>query len=161
MNGDSAHKRGWEIAEVVFGVPFLLSIGLQWAIPLSLPPGIFRLALIPIGIILILVGLGFIVQGRRELARYAQPTDPGHPTDKIVKTGVFTRSRNPLYLGSVLIFLGIALALNMLWALVTLLVSIVLCLYILILPEERYLAARFGAEYAEYMAAVHRWFGRK
>ena len=58
------------------------------------------------------------------------------------------------------IFLGLALALNMLWALVTLLLSIIICLYVLIIPEEQYLAAKFGEEFKEYTATVHRWLGR-
>jgi protein-S-isoprenylcysteine O-methyltransferase Ste14 len=60
-----------------------------------------------------------------------------------------------------MVFFGIALTLNILWALVTLLASIVLCHYILIIPEEKYLAAKFSKEYEEYVASVHRWFGRK
>jgi protein-S-isoprenylcysteine O-methyltransferase Ste14 len=159
MNMDAAHKSGWEIAEVVFGVPFLISIALHFVVPLALPPGIFRQALIPIGIVLITLGIGFIVLGRRELAHEAQPTDPGHPTSKVVKTGVFAISRNPLYLGGAIVFLGIALALNLLWALVMLVVSMILCHYVLIIPEEQYLAAKFGEEYAEYLTTVHRWLG--
>jgi protein-S-isoprenylcysteine O-methyltransferase Ste14 len=161
MNVDSAHKRGWEIAEVVFGVPFLISIVLHFVVSFSVPQGILRQVLIPVGIVLIITGIGLIVLARREFARYRQPTDPGQPTSKVVKTGVFSISRNPLYLGSVIVFLGTALALNILWTLVTLLASIILCIYILIIPEEKYLAAKFGAEYKDYAATVHRWFGRK
>jgi protein-S-isoprenylcysteine O-methyltransferase Ste14 len=161
MNVDSAHKSNWEIAEVVFGVPFLVSIALHFIVPFSLPQGILRQVLIPAGIVLIIIGIGLIVLARRELAHFRQPTDPGHPTSKVVKTGVFSVSRNPLYLASIIVFLGIALTLNILWALVTLLASIVLCHYILIIPEEKYLAARFGREYEEYASAVHRWLGRK
>jgi protein-S-isoprenylcysteine O-methyltransferase Ste14 len=161
MKADSAHKSNWEIAEVVFGIPFLIGIALHFVAPLSLSQGILRQVLIPVGILLIIIGIGIVVLARREFAQYGQPTDPGHPTSKVVKTGVFTISRNPLYLGSVIVLLGIALMLNMLWALVTLLVSMVLCHYILILPEEQYLAAKFGQEYEEYVASVHRWIGRK
>ena len=161
MNVDSAHKSGWEIAEIVFGIPFLIGLSLHFVVPFSLPQGILRQALIPTGLVLITAGIGLIVLARRELAQYAQPTDPGHPTSKVVKTGVFAISRNPLYLGSVSVLLGVALTLNMLWALVTLLASMVLCLYVLIIPEEHYLAAKFGDEYTEYAASVHRWFGRK
>ena len=161
MDVDSAHKSSWEIAEVVFGVPFLIGIAIQFIVPFSLPQGILRQVLIPVGIALIITGIGFIVLARREFAHFSQPTDPGHPTSKVVKTGVFAISRNPLYLGGVLVFLGMALALNVLWAFAILLPSIILCHYVLILPEEQYLAAKFGGEYKEYTASVHRWLGRK
>ena len=161
MNTDSAHKSGWEIAEVVFGVPLLVSIVLQFVVPFSLPQGILKQILLALGIVLIIAGIAIIVLARREFARYGQPTDPGKPTRKIVKTGVFAISRNPLYLGCVIVILGLALALNMLWALVTLLLSIILCHYVLIIPEERYLAAKFGDEYGKYVLSVHRWIGRR
>ena len=161
MSVDSAHKSRWEIGEVVFGIPFLVSIAMHFLVPFSLPQGIFRQALIPVGIVLILIGIRLIALARREFASFSQPTDPGQPTSRIVNTGVFAISRNPLYLGGVIVFLGLALALNMLWALVTLLLSIILCHYVLIVPEERYLAAKFGEEYKEYTASVHRWLGRK
>jgi protein-S-isoprenylcysteine O-methyltransferase Ste14 len=161
MSVDSAHKSRWEIAEVVFGIPFLISIAINFVVPFSLPQGIFRQILIPVGIVLIIIGIGFVVLARREFAYFSQPTDPGHPTSKVVKTGVFAVSRNPLYLASVIVFLGLALALNMLWAVVMLLLSIIICLYVLIIPEEQYLAEKFGEEYKEYTASVHRWLGRK
>jgi len=161
MKTDSAHKSNWEIAEVVFGVPFLMSIVLHFIIPLSFPQGTFRQVLIPVGIVLIIIGISLIVLARREFARYGQPTDPGYPTTKVVKTGVFAISRNPLYLGGVIVFLGIALAMNILWIFVTLLASIIVCHYVLIIPEEKYLMAKFGEEYKEYVAAVQRWFGRR
>lgn len=159
MKADSAHGSNWEIAEVVFGIPFLISIALHFVAPLSLSQGMLRQVLLPVGILLIIIGIRMVVLARRELAHYGQPTDPGHPTSKIVKTGVFAISRNPLYLGSVSVLLGIALALNMLWALITLLVSIVLCHYVLIIPEEKYLAAKFGKAYEGYTATVRRWVG--
>ena len=161
MKVDSAHKSSWEIAEIIFGIPFLISIALHFIVPFSFPQGIFRQVFIPVGIILIIIGIGFIVSARREFAHYNQPTDPGHPTSKVVQTGVFAISRNPLYLASIIVFFGIALTLNILWALVTLLASIILCHYILIIPEEQYLAAKFGKEYEDYVASVHRWLGRK
>lgn len=161
MNSDSAHKNPWEIAEVVLGIPFLISIALHYLVPFSLPQGILRQALVPAGIFLIITGIGIVVFARREFAHYNQPTDPGHPTSKVVNTGIFAISRNPLYLGGVLIFLGIDLMFYMAWALVMLLVSIVLCHFVLIFPEEKYLAAKFGDEYKEYTASVNRWLGRK
>ncbi len=161
MSNDVAHKSWWQIFEVVFGIPFLVAIALQLVAPISLPRGSLTPALIPGGVILIVVGVSLAVLARREFAQYGQPTDPGLPTSKIISTGIFSISRNPLYLGGVFTLAGISLALNLPWVLILLLPSIVACHYILIAPEESYLAAKFGEQYRMYTATVHRWIGRR
>jgi protein-S-isoprenylcysteine O-methyltransferase Ste14 len=161
MPADSAHTSNWQIAEVVFGFPFLAGIALHFLHPLRILPGPARWILLAAGILLILGGLALMVTTRREFNRYQQPTDPGQPTGQLIRTGPFAWSRNPLYLAAVLLFLGLDLALNNLWALFMLPVSIILCHFILIVPEESYLAAHFGNEFTAYTAAVHRWLGRK
>lgn len=158
---NAAHKSRWEIGEVVFGIPFLVGIALHLLLPFSLPQGILRQVLIPLGVVLIFTGMGFIVSARRAFARFRQPTDPGQPTSQVITTGVFALSRNPLYLGAAFLFGGVALMMNTLWTLVTLLASMVICHYVLIVPEERYLAAKFGAEYQAYTTTVRRWLGRR
>ena len=161
MNMDTAHRSHWEISEVIFGIPFLISIVLQWLAPLALPQGSLRQAFIPVGIVLIVVGLSFIVLARREFAQYRQSMEPGQPISKIVRTGVFSISRNPLYLGIAVALSGIALVLNILWILVLLIPALILCHVVLIAPEERYLTHKFGEEYLAYATSVHRWLGRK
>jgi len=161
MSNDVAHKSWWQTFEVVFGIPFLVAIALQWVAPIPFPRGFITPARILAGAILIVVGISLVVLARREFARYGQPTDPGLPTSRIISTGVFSISRNPLYLGGVFILAGIAFAFNLPWVLILLLPSMVACHYILIAPEESYLAARFGEQYRIYTATVQRWIGRK
>jgi protein-S-isoprenylcysteine O-methyltransferase Ste14 len=160
MSIDSAHNQGWQIFEVVFGVPLLVAVGLQLAVPISFPGGGLRWITIPAGVVLAFAGIILVSLARREFTRYRQPTDPGYPTSRIITTGVFSISRNPLYLGGVCVLAGIALAANLPWILVLLLPALVICQTVLIAPEERYLAARFGEEYLTYAAAVRRWIGR-
>ena len=157
---DSAHKRRWQIFEVIFGVPFLAGIGLQWVAPVSRPSGLAAIVIILAGAVLVVTGLTFVVPARRELARHDQPTDPGLPTNKLVTTGVFSVSRNPLYLGGACLLAGMALILNLLWSLVLLFPAFLACHYLLVVPEERYLAVKFGIEYVQYAALVRRWLGR-
>ena len=160
MSPDAAHRRWWQIFEVIFGAPFLAGIGLQLVVPVARPRGFLAPLIIAGGAGLIVAGLTFVVLARRELAQHGQPTDPGLATGKLVTTGVFAVSRNPLYLGGACLLAGIALTFNLPWALGLLLPAIVACHYLLIAPEERYLAARFGSEYVQYAASVRRWLGR-
>jgi protein-S-isoprenylcysteine O-methyltransferase Ste14 len=158
---ESAHTRFWQIGEVVFGVPFLLSIVLAFAVPISLPAGGFTLPRIVLGGLLVLAGMATVMASRRELARRAQPTDPGKPTTALVRTGVFSVSRNPMYLGAVVFLIGVALVADLGWELALMVPSILLCHVVLIAPEESYLEREFGAAYLEYRRSVRRWIGRK
>lgn len=158
---DVAHKYWWQTFEVIAGIPFLTAIVLHYAVPLSFPQQLSSSVTIPVGIVCIIGGVILITLGRRELAQHHQPTDPGHPTSRLVMTGVFSISRNLLYLGGICIVVGLALLLNLVWVLALLLPALVACHYVLILPEERYLAAKFGAEYDAYTNRVHRWIGRQ
>ena len=160
MDQEAAHTRGWQTFDVVCGVPFLLGIALQLLVPLSFARGSLRLALILAGAGLFILGMVLVVLARRELRRHRQPTDPGRPTSQIVTTGVFSFSRNPLYLGGLSVLAGLALAFNLPWSLALLLPAAIACHILLVIPEEKYLDDRFGTAYRQYAAAVHRWLGR-
>lgn len=160
MSVGVAHQRWWQIFEVVFGIPLLIAIALHLAVPFSLPLGFLTPVRIPIGVALIVAGATLVARARRELAQHGQPTDPGRPTSRIVTTGPFSISRNPLYLGGVCVLAGVAVALDVPWMLVMLIPALVACHFVLITPEERYLAATFGEEYDRYAASVRRWIGR-
>jgi len=160
MQKNAAHDRWWQTSEAVFGIPFLASIVLQLLVPLRTPRGSLTAVFVTLGVVISIGGVILVILSRAEFARHGQRTDPGQPTTDIVSTGVFSFSRNPLYLGVAGFLIGIALALNLLWELLLLLPSLVACHYILIAPEERYLAAKFGEEYRRYAASVRRWLGR-
>jgi protein-S-isoprenylcysteine O-methyltransferase Ste14 len=160
MSIDVAHKSWWQTSEVVFGIPFLAAIALQLAVPLSLPRGFLVPAILLGGAALIIAGVALIIFARQEFAKRGQPTDPGRPTTRVVTTGMFSISRNPIYLGAACFLAGIALAINLPWGLILLLPSLVACHVVLIVPEEKYLLAKFGEEYRLYAIKVHRWIGR-
>ncbi len=161
MTPSSAHQSSWETSEVVFGIPLLISLvlGISW--PFHIASGMLRWVFIPIGVILFILGVGLMIAARRELAQHSQPTDPGKPTTRIVESGVFSYSRNPLYLGIVILVVGVGLILNYWWVIIMLLPEILLCHFILIFPEEHYLSAVFGEEYQVYKHSVYRWVGKK
>jgi len=159
MSG-AAHRRWWQIFEIVVGLPIAFAIVLQRLRPLSLSRGPWTPLAAMVGIVAAAAGLALVVAARRQFARQGQPTDPGHPTTQLVTTGVFAVSRNPLYVGGFLLLAGIALVLDAPWILIALVPALVACVHVLIAPEERYLAARFGDEYPAYARTVCRWLGR-
>ena len=85
------------------------------------------------------------------------PVPARKPTTAIVKAGPYRYSRNPIYLAFSLLQLGIAIWVSSWWLVATLAAAIALIHYVVIPREERYLEARFGAEYRDYKASVRRW----
>jgi protein-S-isoprenylcysteine O-methyltransferase Ste14 len=83
---------------------------------------------------------------------------PGNlPTTTIVRTGPYRYSRNPIYLAFSMLQLGIALWVDSLWLIATLLLALGLMAVVVIPREERYLERRFGAAYLAYKTRVRRW----
>ena len=78
-------------------------------------------------------------------------------TDALVVEGFYRFSRNPMYLGMLLILAGIAVYLGQPLNLVFLILFVVLINWLQILPEERVLEARFGQSYRDYCMRVRRW----
>ena len=85
--------------------------------------------------------------------------EPRRSISRIVDSGVFSFSRNPLYLGIAVGLAGASLTFNNLWILLMLLPAVIACHHILIAPEERYLRQKFGNEYLNYAGRVRRWLG--
>jgi protein-S-isoprenylcysteine O-methyltransferase Ste14 len=79
------------------------------------------------------------------------------PTTTIVDTGPYRFTRNPIYLGMVLGLIGLAIALNSLWLLLTLVPFAAVIRYGVIAREEAYLERKFGDVYRRYRARVRRW----
>ena len=82
---------------------------------------------------------------------------PGQPTAEMIEEGPYRLSRNPLYVGLLVLYLGVALLLPSVWAIVLFPVAVALLLWGAILPEERFLHERFGAPYDAYRRRVRRW----
>jgi protein-S-isoprenylcysteine O-methyltransferase Ste14 len=75
----------------------------------------------------------------------------------LVITGIYRRTRNPMYLGMLLVLLGWGLSLHSIPALVISAAFVPLMNRLQIIPEERALAARFGHAFTDYQAKVRRW----
>jgi protein-S-isoprenylcysteine O-methyltransferase Ste14 len=91
------------------------------------------------------------------IARHRTGLLPGAPTTTLIDRGPFAVSRNPLYVGLLVGSAGVGLVAGSGWALAALPVEWALLRWGAVVPEERYLAAKFGATYADYAGRVRRW----
>ncbi len=95
----------------------------------------------------------------RQVRTTVDPMDPGKAT-QLVTDGVFRISRNPMYLGLVLVLIGWAVWLDSAspWFIPPLFMIVIT--RVQIIPEERALERLFGPQYAAYRRSVARWVGR-
>ena len=110
-------------------------------------------------VVLVGAGIVFVLAGVvafRKAKTTVNPTNP-ETTSTVVASGVYAVSRNPMYVGFLLILAGWAVFLGHAFSFVLLPVFILYMNRFQIIPEERALSARFGSEYTAYMQSVRRW----
>jgi len=110
-----------------------------------------------VGASLIVVGLVLGGAGIRDFSRAGTPVRSIEPTRALVTTGAHGWSRNPIYLGMFLIYLGVAVASQSLWTLILTLPLAIAVHYGVVAREEAYLERRFGDAYRAYKRRVRRW----
>lgn len=83
--------------------------------------------------------------------------EPWKPTSRLITTGLYAYSRNPIYAAFCLLNIGIGCYLNSLWITLSFLPSALAVYYIAIRKEEAYLTLKFGTQYLGYKDKVRRW----
>jgi protein-S-isoprenylcysteine O-methyltransferase Ste14 len=82
---------------------------------------------------------------------------PFESASRLVQHGPYRFTRNPMYVGAVLLYAGVALVMNVAWPLLLLPFVIWGMIVFVIREEEKYLSATFGADYDAYRKRVRRW----
>lgn len=149
------HRLELKVPPAVVGA--VTAVGM-WLIAYILPAFAYaplRIATVGLGVI------GFAIIGWAMLSFLEANTtvNPMKPSSAsvLVTSGVYSHSRNPMYLGLLFILIGWALYLANVLTFLVLPAFVLYMNQFQIKPEERALKARFGREYLEYMSQVHRW----
>jgi protein-S-isoprenylcysteine O-methyltransferase Ste14 len=109
------------------------------------------------GAVLALAGFVVIGLGTRRFVAAGTNIPPNLPTTALVVDGIYARTRNPMYLGSTLVYVGLGVAAGSVWA-IGLVMPLLWVLNIgVIAREERYLERKFGEAYRAYKRRVRRW----
>jgi protein-S-isoprenylcysteine O-methyltransferase Ste14 len=143
----------------LFVAGFLLGMLLDASLgPISwLGAGVWPLWVQVVGAILAALGFVLSAWGAITFRRADTPVIPKHDATRLVTHGPYRFTRNPMYVGLTLGYIGIALVMGVTWPLI-LLPMVLWALYDLVIrKEERYLADAFGEDYRTYRARVRRW----
>jgi protein-S-isoprenylcysteine O-methyltransferase Ste14 len=134
--------------------------GGMWLVSVALPSAAFAFpwraevagALALLGIVIALAGVAAFHRARTTV----NPTTP-HTSSTVVASGIYRWSRNPMYVGFLLVLIGWVVYLSSLVSAMMVPLFVMYMNRFQIQPEERALATKFGAEYTEYMQRVRRW----
>jgi protein-S-isoprenylcysteine O-methyltransferase Ste14 len=112
-----------------------------------------------VGAVISVSGVAIALAGVAEFRRAQTTVDPTDPSKSrsVVTSGIYSRTRNPMYLGFLLVLIGWAVYLGSLLALLGPVLFIGYMHRFQILPEERILKSRFGTAYEAYLERVRRW----
>ncbi len=102
------------------------------------------------GLVVLLVGIFTLVKAVFDFAQA--------PVDKPATKGIYRISRNPMYLGIMLVYLATSIACAS-WVFLILTAVNVIILYDSVKSEERFLLGEYGQTYRDYMAVTPRWIG--
>jgi len=94
------------------------------------------------------IGLAYILRGGKEGKPYA---------DGLVTEGVFRHCRNPLYVGNILMLLGVGVLANSLFFTGIMMPLFLFIYQAIVLAEEQFLRGKFGPGFDEYCRNVNRW----
>jgi protein-S-isoprenylcysteine O-methyltransferase Ste14 len=111
----------------------------------------------PLGIVCLLLGLAVHLSAILTLRRAKTSPKPWRPTTAVATAGPYRFTRNPIYVGFSLIYVGVGLWANTLWPFLLLPFVLLLMQIGVIAREEAYLERIFGDEYREYKRRVRRW----
>jgi protein-S-isoprenylcysteine O-methyltransferase Ste14 len=121
-------------------------------IPL-LPVGAVRI----LGAVLVLLWLMLTTWSFARFWRSGTSVIPVRPTTALVIEGPYRLTRNPMYVGLLLLYTGVACWAGLAWPLLLIPVLVWVIGVSVIRREERYLTRKFGDEYRRYQTQVRRW----
>ena len=146
--------RSYWPAPLIFAGGFVLGLALEWAMPLELLRGRARWIA---GGAMVAAGIALGLWSLATMRRHRTSPMPFRPAAALVTDGPYGISRHPMYVSMVLFWSGAAILAHAPWALMLMPIQMTLLHLKTMLPEERYLAEHFAAEFAAYRARVRPW----
>lgn len=136
----------------------LLCIAISYLLGRLIPlpftaPAILRYIGVALTVVGVLLGIGAFL----EFQKARTTVDPHGSATQLVISGIYRFTRNPMYLGLLLIVIGLPLYFGLFWGILLAPVFIFVMDHLVIQHEEIYLEKKFGKTYTDYTSRVRRW----
>ena len=128
-----------------------IALNLVWPLPFR------QSGLVWLGPLIILCAVGLFLRSVREFRAAGTSVRGIERSSTVVRTGPYRFSRNPIYLSFILLMVGLAVWVNSVWLLVTLVPAVGVIAAVVIPREEQFLERNFGEQYLSYKSSVRRW----
>jgi len=137
---------------------YLIGIPIEWTWPIRLPFVVSTTATLAAGIATFAAGAAIAGWGWLTFHKAGTTRVPGEVSSELVAWGPYRFTRNPMYVGMAIAYVGEALIQRHVWPLLLLPVVIAFVNWVVIPVEERNLTHAFGDRYTDYCRTVRRWF---
>ena len=111
----------------------------------------------PIGALLIFMSLIIFYISIKQFNKHSEDPVPTTPSNLIIVNGIYSYTRNPMYLGLLLMQIGLGMLLSVIHIVMFTVFTYLILKYFVIFPEEKYLEDKFGDVYIRYKKSVNRW----
>jgi protein-S-isoprenylcysteine O-methyltransferase Ste14 len=158
IGAEPVNARIFPIPPIVAALFAAAGWGLNRVLPLTEKMAVTPFENIIAGIFIITLALAIGALAMLEMRRARTSWHPGAKASAFVQSGVYSRTRNPMYLALTLIVAGLGIASVNPWMVV---MGALLMIYLqerVVKREEAYLVAKFGKDYDDYRKRVRRWF---
>ena len=153
---DAETSRGGMRPPLLFLGALLLGFVLDHVLPLTFPLPRTDAHRIIAGASIVL-GVAIFAAAVRNFAGAGTPVQGSRATRVLVTSGIHGWSRNPIYVGMFLVYIGIGIGVRSPWIVILTLPLAIIIRYGVVAREEAYLERRFGDTYRGYKARVRRW----
>jgi protein-S-isoprenylcysteine O-methyltransferase Ste14 len=136
---------------------FLAGFLLGALVPLPWVTGDLRDLFFSTGLLMVAAAFGIDIWAAQTFRRHGTTILPHRSATVLITDGPYAYSRNPIYVGNLLLIAGVGLLVGQLWHLLLVPAAALLFQKLAIEPEEQHLEAKFSAAWQAYAAEVRRW----
>ena len=141
---------------LIYILIFLAAVFIQKKFPLN--NSLFHQQFTKIaGVLFLLTALFFSVRSLRQFFLSKNTLVPIKPASSLQTHGIYSVTRNPMYVSLALVYLGISCFIGNWWNIILFPLLLLIVQEYIIKREEKYLERRFGQEYLDYKTKVRKW----